>query len=134
MRRQHKKKKCKNSKRSIFRRRNILQSNVRNDTPKIWNVEDALGGEGTTQVCQYQINTDFSELKVQYEQKRLALLVVKLKLMMEQGSVDAWITDMHKELAAMSYQVSMAEDKVQQILKAHKLKTLKLVAYTLDKG
>ena len=54
--------------------------------------------------------------------------------MAKQGSVDAQIADMQKELATMQYKVSMGEEKVPRILQVHKKKMLKLVADTLDKG
>ena len=54
--------------------------------------------------------------------------------MQEQGSTDAQLAEIHKELVAMQSQVSLDKDKVRQILKAHKLKTLKLVTNTLDNG
>ena len=60
--------------------------------------------------------------------------MAEAKLMQEQGSADARIAEMHKELATMQYHVSMNEDKVRPVLKTHKLKTLKLVVNTLDKG
>ena len=50
---------------------------------------------------------------MKYEQKRLAFPIVEANLMIEQGSADARISEMHKELAEAQYQVSMGEDKVQ---------------------
>ena len=83
-------------------------------------------------------NTDLRrfhpELEAKYEEKRLVLLVAKTKFMTEQGSFNARMAEMREEQAAMQYQVNMDEEKFNQILRAHKLRTLKLVADTLNKG
>ena len=45
----------------------------------------------------------YRELESWYEEKRLALLVAKAKLMFDQGSAKARLVDMRKELATMQY-------------------------------
>ena len=73
-------------------------------------------------------------LEAKYEEKRLVLLVAEAKLMSDQGLVNARLVEMRKELATMQYPVSMGEDKVQQILMAHKHRNQQLVVESLAKG
>ena len=76
----------------------------------------------------------YEQLTEKYELKRLALLVAEAKLQFDQGSAEAQIADMWKELAIMQYKLSMGEEKVCLILSMHKAKTRLLVVDFLDKG
>ena len=42
----------------------------------------------------------------------MALLVVKAKLLFDQGSTNVLLTEMWKELTTMQYKVSMGKEKV----------------------
>ena len=74
------------------------------------------------------------ELGDQYERKRLDLLVAEAKLLQAEGSTNAYIEDLCKQLAEAQYRASMGEEKINAILKRHRINTLKLVPDSLDKG
>ena len=84
------------------------------------------------------VNTDLTRncvvLKVRYENKQLELLIAEAKLMQAEGSNNPQIAKLRKLWATTLYHVSMGEEKVWPMIKAHKLKTLQLVAESLDKG
>ena len=44
------------------------------------------------------------------------------------------LTDLRKQLAEAQYKVSMGEEKINAILKRHRINTLKQVSNSLDKG
>ena len=75
-----------------------------------------------------------TELEGQYERKRLDLLVAEAKLMQAEGSANVQLTDLCKQLAKAQYRVSLGEEKINAILKRHRIYTLKLVFDSLDKG
>ena len=76
----------------------------------------------------------YKALEAKYEEKCLGLLVAEVKLMFDIGSANPHLAEMRKELAAMQYKVSMGEEKVNQILRAHKCPMRELVIDSLDKG
>ena len=49
--------------------------------------------------------------------------------MVKQGSTNACIADMWKELATMQYKVSMGEEKFQRILQVHKEKNVEVSSW-----
>ena len=59
------------------------------------------------------------ELEGRYERKRLDLLVAEAKLLQAEGSANAQLTDLHKQLAEAQYMVSMGEEKINAIPKRH---------------
>ena len=68
------------------------------------------------------LRTICTELEVKYEKKWLELQVAKAKLMQIEGSTNMQIAELRKELVVAQYQVSMGEEKVWLIIKAHKSK------------
>ena len=74
------------------------------------------------------------ELGDQYERKRLDLLVAEAKLLQAEGSTNAYIEDLCKQLAEAQYKASMGEEKIKAIPKHHRINTEKFVSDCLDKG
>ena len=75
----------------------------------------------------------YNGLEAKYEEKRLALLVAEVKLMFDQGSAEAPLPKIRKELATMQYKVSMGEEKVCLLLSSHKAQTQRIVINSLEK-
>ena len=51
-----------------------------------------------------------TELRDWYGRKKLDLLVVEVKLLQEEGSTNAELEDLRKQLAEAQYRASMGED------------------------
>ena len=81
-----------------------------------------------------ELQNRYTKLEDQYERKRLDLLVVEAKLLQAKGSTNAQLEDLRKQLAEAQYKASMGEEKINAILRRHRVNTLKLVSESLDKG
>ena len=81
-----------------------------------------------------ELEKQCAEIRAISEQRRLDLYVVEAKLMQAEGANNAVITDLQKRLATAQFDVSMTQEKVQVIIRRHRLNTLKLVYESLEKG
>ena len=68
------------------------------------------------------------------EKRRLDLLVAQAKLMQAEGHTNAVIIDLRKTLATTQFEARMTQDRVQAIIRRHRINTLKLVNESLEKG
>ena len=84
-------------------------------------------------------NSDFqrrcTELEAQYEGKDWTYWSPKQSSCKRKDqSTKAQLTDLPKQPAEAQYNVSMGEEKINAILKRHRINTLKQVSNSLDKG
>ena len=60
--------------------------------------------------------------------------MAQTKLMQAEGDTNATITDLRRPLAETQFEASMTKEKVQAIIRRHRLNTLKMVNESLEKG
>ena len=75
-----------------------------------------------------------AEIQTVSEKRRLDLLVAQAKLMQAEGHTNAVIIDLRKTLATTQFEARMTQDRVQAIIRRHRINTLKLVNESLEKG
>ena len=68
------------------------------------------------------------------EKRRLDIYVAQAKLMQAEGDTNAVITDLLWTLVTTQFEASMTQERVQAIMRRHRLNTLKLVNESLEKG
>ena len=74
------------------------------------------------------------EVQTVSKKRQLDLLVAQAKLMQAEGHTNAVIIDLRRTLATTQFEARMTQDKVQTIIRRHRLNTLKLVNESLEKG
>ena len=80
-----------------------------------------------------QLEKRCEEIQAVSEKRRLDVLVAQAKLMQAEGETNAVITNLRRTLAIAQFEASMTHDKVQAIMRRHRLNTLKLVNELFEK-